>query len=41
MSLTVLAFREAQGPLSAGEELRELMHDAAEFMLARSNETLL
>jgi uncharacterized protein len=32
-SLTVLAIREAEGPLTAGEALRELMHDATEFML--------
>ena len=32
-SLTVLAIREAEGPLTASEGLRELLHDAAEFML--------
>ena len=32
-SLTVLAIREAEGPLTAREALRELLHDAAEFML--------
>jgi len=32
-SLTVLAIREAEGPLTAGEGLRELLHEAAEFML--------
>jgi hypothetical protein len=32
-SLTVLAIREAEGPLTAREGLRELLHDAAEFML--------
>ena len=32
-SLTVLAIREAEGPLTPGEALRELLHDAAEFML--------
>jgi uncharacterized protein len=32
-SLTVLAIRETEGPQTAGEALRELLHDAAEFML--------
>ena len=32
-SLTVLAIREADGPLTAREALRELLHDATEFML--------
>ena len=32
-SLTVLAIREAEGPLTAREGLRELLHDATEFML--------
>src|SRR5271157_1298169 len=32
-SLTVLAIREAEGPLTPAEALRELMHDATEFML--------
>src|SRR5271166_459733 len=32
-SLTVLAIREAEGPLTAQEGLRELPHDATEFML--------
>ena len=32
-SLTVLAVREAEGPLNAGERLRELLHDATEFIL--------
>ena len=32
-SLTVLAIREAEGPLTAGQGLRELLHDATEFML--------
>src|SRR5271166_3244622 len=32
-SLTVLALREAEGPLTAREALRELLHDATEFML--------
>jgi hypothetical protein len=32
-SLTVLAIREAEGPLIAQEGLRELLHDATEFML--------
>ena len=32
-SLTVLAIREAEGPLTAREGLRELLRDAAEFML--------
>jgi 5'-nucleotidase len=32
-SLTVLAIREAEGPLTPGEALRELLHDATEFML--------
>ena len=32
-SLSVLAIREAEGPLTAGEALRELLHDATEFML--------
>ena len=32
-SLTVLAIREAEGPLTAKEGLRELLHDATEFML--------
>lgn len=32
-SLTVLAIREGEGPLTAGEALRELLHDATEFML--------
>ena len=32
-SLTVLAIREAEGALTAGEALRELLHDATEFML--------
>ena len=32
-SLTVLAIREAEGPRTASEGLRELLHDAAEFML--------
>jgi 5'-deoxynucleotidase YfbR-like HD superfamily hydrolase len=32
-SLTVLAIRKAEGPLTAGEGLRELLHDATEFML--------
>ena len=32
-SLTVLAIREADGALTAGEGLRELLHDATEFML--------
>ena len=32
-SLTVLAIREAEGPLTAREALRELLHNAAEFML--------
>jgi hypothetical protein len=34
-SLTVLAFREANGALTPGEALRELLHDATEFMLGR------
>ena len=29
----MLALREAEGPLTAGECLRELLHDAPEFML--------
>ena len=29
----MLAIREVEGPLCAGEGLRELLHDAAEFML--------
>jgi uncharacterized protein len=32
-SLTVLAIREAEGPLTPGEALRELLHDGTEFML--------
>jgi hypothetical protein len=32
-SLTLLAIREAEGPLTPGEALRELLHDATEFML--------
>ena len=32
-SLTVLAIREAEGPLTAEGALRELLHDATEFML--------
>ncbi len=32
-SLTVLAIREAEGPLTAQEGLRELLHDSAEFVL--------
>ena len=32
-SLTVLALREAEGPLTAREALRELLHDSTEFML--------
>jgi hypothetical protein len=32
-SLTVLAIRESEGPLTAQERLRELLHDATEFML--------
>ncbi len=32
-SLTVLAVREAEGPLNAGERLRERLHDATEFIL--------
>ena len=32
-SLTVLAIREADGALTPGEALRELLHDATEFML--------
>ena len=32
-SMTVLAIREADGPLTARETLRELLHDATEFML--------
>src|SRR5580693_2641303 len=32
-SLTVLTIREADGALSPGEALRELPHDATEFML--------
>ena len=32
-SLTVLAIREAEGPLTPAEALRELLHDATEFML--------
>jgi uncharacterized protein len=32
-SLTVLAIREAEGPLTPGDALRELLHDATEFML--------
>ena len=32
-SLTVLAIREGEGPLTAQEGLRELLHDATEFML--------
>ncbi len=32
-SLTVLAIREAEGPLTAREAVRELLQDAAEFML--------
>ena len=32
-SLTVLAIRDAEGALTAGEALRELLHDATEFML--------
>jgi uncharacterized protein len=32
-SLTVLAIREAEGPLTAAGALRELLHDATEFML--------
>jgi 5'-deoxynucleotidase YfbR-like HD superfamily hydrolase len=32
-SLTVLAIREAEGSLTPGEALRELLHDAPEFML--------
>jgi hypothetical protein len=31
--LTVLALRELDGPLSAAEGLRELLHNATEFML--------
>ncbi|MGO9391786.1 MAG: hypothetical protein ACLP2E_16420, partial [Rhodoblastus sp.] len=30
---TVLAIREAEGPLTTQEALRELLHDAVEFML--------
>ena len=33
MSLTVLAIREVEGPLTASGSLCELLHDAAEFML--------
>jgi 5'-deoxynucleotidase YfbR-like HD superfamily hydrolase len=32
-SLTVLTIRKAEGPLTPGEALRELLHDATEFML--------
>jgi 5'-deoxynucleotidase YfbR-like HD superfamily hydrolase len=32
-SLTVLTIREADGALTPGEALRELLHDATEFML--------
>ena len=32
-SLTVLTIREAEGALTPGEALRELLHDATEFML--------
>jgi uncharacterized protein len=32
-SLTVLAIREAEGPLTPDEAMRELLHDAPEFML--------
>src|SRR5271156_6541460 len=32
-SLTVLALREAEGPLTGREARRELLHDATEFML--------
>jgi 5'-nucleotidase len=32
-SLAVLAIREGEGPLTAQEGLRELLHDATEFML--------
>ena len=32
-SLTVLALREAEGPLTARESMRELLHDATEFMI--------
>ena len=32
-SLSVLAIREAESPLTAAEALRELLHDATEFML--------
>ena len=32
-SLTVLAIREAEGSLTPGDALRELLHDATEFML--------
>jgi len=32
-SLTVLAIREAEGPLTPAEALRELLHGATEFML--------
>ncbi len=32
-SLTVIAIREAEGPLTTGEALRELLHDGVEFML--------
>jgi hypothetical protein len=34
-SLTVLAIREAVDALTPGEALRELLHDATEFMLGR------
>ena len=33
LSLTVLTIREADGALTPGEALRELLHDATEFML--------
>jgi hypothetical protein len=32
-SLTVLAIREAEGPLTTDQAMRELLHDAPEFML--------
>ena len=32
-SLTVLAIRESEGALTAAGDLRELLHDATEFML--------
>ena len=32
-SLTLLAIREAEGPLTPGEALRDLLHDGTEFML--------